>query len=348
MQTKTPQGLIDAIDRNKHKEYYEKRQLVEYYKRDIQQYQSYIEGNEQAIAEYKSSIKSRLETIKPVAKEEARLAKARDISKVEASATDIWKAILSHKGIESVEVIGTCFKITTRLLFANIRVKPGTPATKRACVGAFEIELPITGAGLNIKNLTFPGKYGMWSIKSGSPCLGEWASEITRFRERGDYFGLIDMFFHYLRAADSDGSAFMASHRWRDEYRDLSHYFRKGNYRTGESVMALNDIDGTFSTKGKVGRLTAVTNERIVVHFRDSIKRVHDTSSSTYELVTRSNFIVPITDAAYEATGEDKSIATMIKRILRTLDSLKEGTQKNAEATIIKQIKKNSKIRLDS
>lgn len=197
---------------------------------------------------------------------------------VKKDALRFVKMTRKHTLIESVTVTANTIQVTTRLLFANIRKEAGSDVKRRTCLGAYRICIPLNPHDtVSIEALVFSNDH--WSISRNIPCLGDWQIELHNYREKHDFYGVIDMFTRYLRASDDDGSAYLRSHVWRKD-RVAKASLKKGDY------VVVTHPDPTFL--GRVAIVTDVSSIILVTnkagsHWQWSPSNLRKISKEQYE-----------------------------------------------------------------
>jgi len=208
--------------------------------RSVQTCDSYIRNERQRIAECTARIRSQLDTKREY---ETRIADY-DWVPVEQKANEQLQRIAKYPFIESIDARGDDLLLTTKLIFTDVRTADDTRDTKRRCVGAFSIRINLLRGTVEVKNKLFPRmQYQHWSINSsGSPCWGDWQSDVNEYKRNGDIAGLVMMLLPYIRSTN-DGSAYTRSHYWvRNRKRSLlANRVRKGAYVMAHEVIFTNN-----------------------------------------------------------------------------------------------------------
>lgn len=208
--------------------------------RSVQSCESNIRNERERIAECTRRIRSTMQQKRDI---ETRIAEY-DWVPVEQKANEQLQRIAKYPFIESIDARGDDLLVTTKLIFTDVRIADDTRETKRRCIGAFSIRINLLRGTVEVKNKLFPRmQYQHWSINgSGSPCWGDWQSDVNEYKRNGDIAGLVMMLLPYIRSTN-DGSAYIRSHYWvRNRKRSLlANRVRKGAYVMAHEVIFTNN-----------------------------------------------------------------------------------------------------------
>lgn len=312
--------------------------------RDVEMYNSdaltYERRAADALEEKKRCLRQAEEARAMVAKEEEGLEKVKEEASTNADTT--LARLSKHALLESFEVKGNSLVLRTKLLFAGVRRRAGETRKKRTCIGAFEISFDLKPhyGHIKIDNLLYSRH---WSIATdGSPCLGEWATEIQRLVGKQDIYGLFDLYTHYLRAADTDMAAYMRSHDWVKNYRYISHPPEGEAINRGDYVVCMIvEYDGR-GMLGAVGRVESVDSRTIGVAWKDTYYSEDEdgeelSTGPTYWNVPKSS-VVKITKDQFDAKDR-YDIHGKLKGAVTAIDKLKDGATLDDALAIIKDKK---------
>ena len=184
-------------------------------------------------------------------------------------------------------------------------------------------------------NMRFPH----WSIDNhGSPCWGDWGTEVRRCYSQRDIVGLFTLLRSYLLSTD-DGSAYVGSHEWADD-RAASLYkkrFRTGNYAVltrAEQIDSYRDDDGiSIALSMEVGttaEIISVDRDDVRLRFTPDANhplRVHTgyAANGYFDWWVPKRRAIPLTKAQVDAGNIDIESLTGTK-VVATIDELPDGS----------------------
>ena len=189
----------------------------------VEDYESAITDSRKKIENLKTEIlryKTNLVTAKKGRTEKAAALKRYklDTARVQRE----WQRLHRHPQVHSVSVRSDGkIKITTKPLFADIRVRPGAKEKRRCFIGSFIITTAReTVDNIHVENVCFIDR-AHWSVSSsGWACQGDWADSFRDAARRGQWFQFVTTMVEYLKSTD-DGAAYMTADQWRDGRRGV-------------------------------------------------------------------------------------------------------------------------------
>lgn len=305
------------------------RNYAERYRRDVERYTRDAEQNEKLAQEHKEKAD----------KMEAEY-NASDAGKLATEKTaTLLKRLQKHALFDSIEVSGTTVKITTRLLFTEIRKEDGSEDTNRACIGAYRIEFNTTQSyNFRVYNLLYRGH---WSVSGAYPCLGEWEKGFYKLMETQDIYGVFDMFTHYLRSTFDHG-AYMSAQSWRASYRRVKRPIEATDsppMESGGYVVFIGEEHDGESLEGCVARVDEVFRHEdewmASCYFRE-----YENQDGDYYDDFHWNVPCDLVQTITEAEYKEKPHYSVIRRAQRVnikIDALQEGATLADAHEIIKE-----------
>lgn len=277
---------------------------------------------------YRAEAHSMSVTLKDIIAKLKSLKADRDPEKEKEKSLDIWSSLWRHSMVEKVNLRGAAVDITTKLLFQDIRKEAGSELKRRVCLGSFLITFSLDITRVYIRNLTFPSARDTWAISGYVPCMGEWQDDFMRaFREK-DYMAVIDLCFHFIRAADTDGGAYMRSHEWAKENRTLVK--KDDEYDVGEYIVCTGKVDREYDTLMCVGKVSSPGNA--LVRPRVDFKALSTGVVNRYSLVVEPELCMKITKEQYDSCNvmeklpERKKATVTNETLLKKVDKLENGS----------------------
>lgn len=317
-------------------------------KANITNLETSIKTYEEAVKEYNAKLKTedlKLEVL------EAN--KDTAIEKETAKAKEMYGKFSKNICFNSLVSCDNGYLIVeTNLLFANIRKDGGLRLSKRACLGAFKVALPLE-KNMNrdyvwVENLTFKGSSGRahWAVASSRICWGGWRTEIDDALRKGDYYQMFEVIMALIRASDDDAAAYISSHMWRDD-RDISNiYTSKGEkIVAGDYILFVSKEHDNLEIKGHVAQVVLV---RDTLMMKTIIKRI--AGAENFEWNVPTNKAMKIPKEMYDAQEYyyiSDQVITPVAKIIHMLDELPEGTSNDEAINLIKSEYEGKKIRLD-
>lgn len=323
-----PDSIIKLIATQEEKALKGVRDALAYYRNEIRYRTREIENLKQNIIRQTANAESQENLIKSL---EKTIDHSEDLVKAQA----LYDSLMAYTWVESVEAADGYVKVITKLIFTDIRTEAGSKENKRTCLGSFEIQFNLSQHGWKIINRTFPGTYDTWSVDNHNPCLGEWQRDVVRLHDKKDWAALIDLFYHYIRAADTDGSAYMRSHAWRDS-RSIGNVEK---LPVGTYVVIIADYNDV-SLVGVMGKITNLDGNMARVDFKETVESLDGDGEFVEEydsLWLSMNILIPITKAEYDK-GEAVKHVNALRGVFEKLDALKDGSTQTDAEKIIKKI----------
>lgn len=323
-----PDSIIKLIAEQGEAELSSAKSNAEYYRNEIG-------GINRAIEDYKRRNVQNAHGLKEMVDLIEKLSKSIDHSNDLENAQKLYDSLIAYKWVENVTAEGAYIVVKTKLIFGDIRKEAGSDVHERACLGAFELKFSTTGRAYQIKNLTFAGVQDTWSVREQIPCLGDWGYDFNKRNDKKDYAGLIDIMYHYIRAADTDGSSYEPSHQWRNK-RTIAGI--ESNLREGTRVVIMTNYDDS-NCEGAVGTVIRVQMGGVsnyLVEFQHEQEWDGEEHDSWWFPVY---CLAPITQAQYdrgEAVVDQSDHNPTIKKI----DALPDGATQADVEKIIKAAKK--------
>jgi hypothetical protein len=249
---------------------------------DISRLKQHVATHKARAIEYENLHKSEVQMAADKQKELEKQEEAQrgGIEKARLSALDIVAQMRKHRVYASFFVEGNYIVGRTHILFADIRLREGARKTSRVCIGAYDVKIRPSDGSMQVRNLIFTDH---WAVSGGRPCLGEYSNDYKRMYERKDWYGIFDLFTHFLVSTE-DAGAYHRAHDWRDYYRAYSSetgtYVEPGggvnvsDFAMGDRVIFTNP-EGYESAKtiyGMTGTvIPSASTDLVHVYFQDEM-----------------------------------------------------------------------------
>lgn len=328
-----PESFVSLVSGIENREIQEVRAYIAYYKAEIAQ-------NGEKIKRIKLDNKNYLLLIADYEHRLAELVRKINPQNDTEIAQALYDAITAYKWVDSVGVVNSSIQIKTKLIFADIREKAGSETHQRTCMGAYLIRFNLSSTNIGIENITFKSRFDMWSVRNSVPCFGDWGADVEMLHKKRDWGGLVDLFYHYIRASDTDGSSYFKSHSWRDA-RSLT--ATKTSIPTDSYVLITNDHEG-IPLRGVFGKVNGMETDASHVVFKEEVEVMENDRDDPYsyeELCLPNNILIPISEHDYKA-----NITTSLdyhEEIMRQIDSLPDGSKAEDAQKIIDKANKKTK-----
>lgn len=268
---------------------------------------------------------------------------------VTEKAKALYRMFMRHSAVESFKMDRGAIKITTKLIFADIRLKDGSRDLQRACLGAFVFT--IGKRNFRIKNLLFDdSEYDHWGVSQGNPCLGEYRKDFDAARNRNDWYGLFDLMYHYMRSIEDSG-AYKRAHYWRNERRltklapDAAKPLEVGSY----VICTEQDAEGK-ALIGLVGKVIWKAEDFMSIEFKENVgghMGEGGTGKDEYCWNLHAHQVAAISQEMYEAKSkyDIADITIPVRSIFSAVDNLPDGSSlEDAKGIAAETYKKNKDL----
>lgn len=324
---KTPPSFISLVEGMHNRELVDARAQLAQYEKAVTDYSARVREFTARSAEQKATN----EALEASALENA--------PKLKEEAETLFRRLSKYAGVQSVSATESKIKVLTKLLFVPIRKEAGSKVEKRACIGAFQIDISPGNWNIAIDNKLFTASKDHWAVNRNVPCQGTYQKDIQFAFKKMDYYGVFDILYHFLHSTD-DGSAYLRAHEWRDSHRNLPGRVASETFEAGDFVVNIAPQSDGKSLTGYVGKIISISGTSLSIEYKKSMGG-HDGSGHGKDRhcwTSQDTEFIKITEEQYNAK-EVYDLKDVPGRVdaLPILDALPDGTTLEEANEVLKE-----------